>query len=74
MRPVWSLLMMVPVAGSVGVSMDPHLTEIERRPDRGVLLTAYGAAGAVALDDGAGGGVGWCFHGPAPYRNQAAVG
>jgi hypothetical protein len=22
--------------------MDPHLTEIERRPDRGVLLTAYG--------------------------------
>jgi hypothetical protein len=33
--------MIVPAEGSVGVSMDPHLTEIERRPDRGVLLTAY---------------------------------
>ncbi len=43
MRPVRSLLMIVPAKGSVGVSMDPHLTEIERRPDRGVLLTAYAA-------------------------------
>ena len=32
------------------------------------------AAGAVALDDGAGGGIGLCFHGPGPYRNRAAVG
>ncbi len=33
-----------------------------------------GAAGAVALDDGAGGGIGWSFHGPSPYRNRAGVG
>ena len=32
-----------------------------------------GAAGAVALDDGAGGWVGWRFHEPGPYRNRASV-
>jgi hypothetical protein len=31
--------------------MDPHLTEIERRPDRGVLLTAYGGLGRLHIVD-----------------------
>jgi hypothetical protein len=37
--------------------MDPHLTEIERRPDRGVLLTAYvGVANIDGLVAGIPGG------------------
>ena len=54
MRPVRSLLMMVPVAGSVGVSMDPDLTEIGRRSGRGVLLTAYVAYTGMYAGDAAG--------------------
>jgi hypothetical protein len=37
-----------------------------------VLGGVTGAAGAVALDDWAGGRIGECFHTPSRYRNQAA--
>jgi hypothetical protein len=39
-----------------------------------VMRGVTGAAGAVALADRAGEGIGWCFHGSAPYRNRAAAG